>query len=464
MLHGVLDDTHIHYVTVDLSGKSAWSSYPVETSTIDHAGDLIDIGIAHRRSQLWIHPGSKLSTRIGASEDTFVTDAQEDYNLFPGELAPFMAGWKREGTREERERVEIVLPEFEESFRPLLNLAPKDLFTALLYMEISTGTPVKYTSGRTGIELLATLNDTHQRKPFISPCESDLTPFYVNQASELSWSRALKPDEESMLYLHEFDRRSHFLSACSGLLVGGKQLTYQVKPAFYKRVPGLYHVSLSGTSPFNGEALPHPFKGLNDTWVGTPLVQAAIECGYQVEILEGYVFEDYHTTFTPWYERLRDAKQALIEDTTRFKYDLPRKAALESVKLEYTRAIGLMGRERQKNEKSHWYDRPDWRRMIIDEANHRMLLTLMGLGEAVTSHFIGMWVDNLWFVSNNPNPYESVPGLPIASNIGKYKYEGTYPLQEVKHLITNQPHTLVTGLAQYDKEREASRYALSESV
>lgn len=459
-MHGVLDDTHVYYVHTDLSGKATWSGYSVDSSKLVHAGDLVDLAVKHRRNQLWIQPGSSLSHWIGEETgDPFVTDALEEYNLFPGELAPFIRGWKREGTREEREAVDIVLPEYEESFSPLLKLAPKELFTALLYAELATGTPVKYTAGRTGIELLYQLNDTHQRKPFISPCESDLAPFYEHRASELSWSRPLIRNEEDMLYLHSFDRNAMFLSACSGLSVGGKRCTYQVKPAFNKRVPGLYHIKLSGESRFNHKDLPHPLKGKTDTWVSTPLVQAAMECGYQVEIIEGYLFEDYHTTLTPWYERLREARKALIEDLDRYKREVPRQAALSLVKSYYTRAIGLLGRERKAGEKAQWYDRPDIRNMIVDEATHRMMLTLINLDLRESLSLVGMYVDGLYFVSNNPNPYETVPGLAIGTSLGKYKYEGTYPLQEVKHFLTDQPYTLVTGLAQYEREREVTRYA-----
>jgi hypothetical protein len=221
-----------------------------------------------------------------------------------------------------------------------------------------------------------------------------------------------------MKYLHYYDRNALSLSACSSLPVGAGEYIYEQKPLFNKRVPGLYHIRLYGTSKFDGVNLPHPTKGATDTWVSTPLVQAAKECGYEVEVLEAYIFPEYHATFTPWYKMLRDARASLTRGLARYRNEDARKAALDSVKMMYKKATGLLGEEPQEGEKTHWYNRPDWRSMIYDEANHHMFLTLLKL-ESDATHLVGVFVDSLFLVSDNPNPLEAFPALPIGYQVGK---------------------------------------------
>jgi hypothetical protein len=185
--HAILDDTHLTYLHVG-GGSTTWVTVPVDTRKFAHMGDLIDLTVQHACRQLWVLPGSQLSASFKTRDDSFVTNALEMHDVFPTKLAPFHKGWKKTGTHEERRAIEIAFLEYMDKgqFPMGVLTTPQDLYTALAYLEGTIGVPVKYSAERMGIEFLRTLNDTPERKPFIRPCKSDLTPFYEHEAGDIT--------------------------------------------------------------------------------------------------------------------------------------------------------------------------------------------------------------------------------------------------------------------------------------
>jgi len=447
--HGIVTDTSIDYLK-----NGGFSSVSVDTSRLVNAGDFIDLALAHKLTQLWVMPGTELSNRLGDAGDTFVTDALPAYDLFPQELSPYLHGWK---TIAHGDAVDLCLPEYIEQFRPLLGAkTSRDLYTTLYYIQHALGTPLKWTAGRTGVEIVKATNKTPERISFIRPCKSDLTPFYEHAASDLTWSRPLGAGEDAMGYMQVIDRNAMYLAPMSGLLVGAGECVHVNRPAFNKKRPGLWHITLSGLSQFNGVDLPHPTNGEPDSWQDTPMVQCCLECGYQVEVIEAYVFSEAHTTFTPFYERFRDARQALMMDTSSYKNDLARTIALDQVKRIYTRFTGLLGYHPADGEAQRWYYRPDWRNAVVSEAKHRMFLTIKSFCES-NPHLVAVYVDGLYLVSRSEDV--NLTGIELSQQLGKYKRDATYPLDDVKHLLTDQPYTLVAGLADLERLWEAKSNA-----
>ncbi len=444
--HGIITDTSLDYLK-----QGVWTSHPIDTSTLVTAGDYFDLAIDHNLTQLWVLPGTQLSSRFSDADDSFVTSVLDRYNLHPHELAPFIHGWKRDF---KGEAVDIVLPEYIDQFSPLLAAkTSRDLYAALFYLHHVLGTSLKWTSGRTGVAILQT-SSTARRADFIRPCMCDLTPFYDHAVIDLSWSRPLSPGEAASSYLHVVDRNNMYLAAMAGVRVGAGEYSHVDRPTFNKQQPGVWHIRLSGVSPFNGVDLPHPTDNQIDSWQDTAMVICAMECGYQVELLEAYVFTEAHTTFRPFYDQLRDAIYSLQSDTTRYKNELARAIALKQCKLIYTRFTGLLGHKPGENETRHWYNRPEWRNAIVGEAKRRMFVTLKRLLDQGVQP-IAVYVDGLYLISNEPDIAASIsPAIELSQQLGKYKLDDMFLLSDVAHLVTDKPYTLVAGLAEYVRSRE----------
>src|SRR5712691_5282410 len=467
LTHGIVTDTHVAYFAI-VQGCLQWLQQPIDAAALTSIGAYVDVANKHQLAQLWVLPGTGISEAFSGYDDNFVTSSLQQYRVFPRELDSYLVA--RHVNRPGKE-VTLVVPAYIRGLPQSVTHMPdaKALYAYVTYLQALLGVSFTRDAKGTGIELLYTVNNTPERKGitactgYLRPVEADLTPFYSHKQRDITWSRALLPEETHLQYLHAIDRNTMYLAATSGLHVGrGNYLHAVVSPgqvtskltavhsiSFDKKQPGLWLVSLAGTTPFDTGLLPPLFA--SGTWQDTAMVQAAIESGYQVTVHESYYFPEVHTMFNPWYIVLRDAINALVTDSTRFKNDTARTAALETVKMLYKQAIGLMGRTPEADEKLKWYNRPDAYNAVIAESKRRMFVTIREL-LAANIHIVGVNLDEILFVSNQPLDQVLPDKVVISDQIGKYKHKATYPLADVAHMLTSNPHTFIQGLARYRKE------------
>jgi hypothetical protein len=448
LTHCILDDDNL--VFLDTTGKPTWVYIPVDTDAINNAGDLIDLCFKHDKVQLWVLPGTRLSNRLSSLDDSFVTSVLETHDIFPKELAPFLQGWRR-GTHGDPQQ--IVFTEYMDSLRLSHIKESKDLYATLTYIKATTGVNITWTSGNSCMSLLKQLNSKGERKGYLDYPTVDLAMWYEKPAKELSWSRPLTPEELDMLYLHSFDVNAAFLARMKDVHVGRGDYVHKAYPTFDRKQPGKWHITISGTSPFNGVDLPHPTGGVTEGWFSTGVVQSCKLVGYQVDIQEAYLWPNHHTTLKPLYERLRDARDVLSNDTARFKNEVARLAALETVKRFYSRGTGLMGYPPKKGQKVQWYHRPDIRDAVVEANNNYVIWFIQQLYNAGCVP-VGVSVDDIFFLSNNPNPLQVVPGMRISNEVGDFRHKYTYPLKDVAHHITSNTGVLMRELANYRKEKD----------
>lgn len=454
--HGIVSESGIYFVAVN-RGCLDFVSYPVPA--IQHIGDLIELGLKYSLTQLWILPGSILSHQIAALDQAFIDQALPGYEIGPNKdnptLSTFMYGYPRNDHYHKAETVYIALPEYDTTWSTLHNgivrgfttlTTPKNFHACLSYLQALLGLPVFYAPSGYAIKLLeANTSD----KNLLRKSTSDLTIFDATLASDIFWLKELTPDELAKSHLIVIDRNGMYLSGFSEVKLGIGDYTYLVKPEFSNKFAGLWHIKLTGTSPFNGVSFPHPTNQQTDTWVYTYTVEAAIRCGYQVEIIEAYIFTESSNLLRPLYEKLREARTALQTDTQRFRNDQARRVALHGLKRVYTSLYGDFKHIPEYGDKWIWKHRPDWYNQVIDFATFRMFLAL----QSKPKNLVGIYSDALYFVSNTPNYQEALPGFTISDQLGKYKLKdtGVYPMNEVRHLLTGDITTLTNGLADIER-------------
>lgn len=208
---------------------------------------------------------------------------------------------------------------------------------------------------------------------------------------------------------------------------------------FDKRLPGAWHVDLSGIkldprlpSPFT----PHGGRPTGPAWYATPTVAYAQELGADVRPLEAWLRPESGPYLDPWYERLRDAylatmadlgvtkdltEEQFLEAMERHKQADPALAAvLSAIKATVKGGIGKL-RERPQGarhragerwpalERPTW--RPDIRAAVIAAARvnmHRKMARMAAAG-----HYpLAVLSDCVVYPSPGPSPLDLLPRDP----------------------------------------------------
>ncbi|MEN0070585.1 MAG: hypothetical protein AAGC63_06205, partial [Propionicimonas sp.] len=182
------------------------------------------------------------------------------------------------------------------------------------------------------------------------------------------WSRQPVDDAEAALpYVHAYDRGGAHLAGVAGLeLPVGDPTHYASGTDFDHRLPGYWLVTI----PESGDwRYPHPLykpRYRDFDWVTTPALAFAAERGFDLEVVEAYVWHDHARVLDPWYKRLAAARTATDDQSD------PDLAAVRTmIKETYTRSIGMMGsREHAKGTSTF---QPERRHHIVAKARATLL-------------------------------------------------------------------------------------------
>ena len=453
LTHGIVTDTHVLYYSPTDTGMR-FVQQPIDTAVLTSIGSYIDIANQYQLSQLWILPGTNVSATFATYDDTFVTSSLDAYRVFPTELASYMEGRhkNRPGTE-----VSLLTPAYIDGLPGSVTHMgdAKSLYAYVTYLQTVLGITFVRDAKGTGIELLRSVNTRGQRSDFLRGPTSDMTPFYEHKSIDLQWSRALTDDEKRLQHVHVIDRNYMYLAGTSGLHVGAGDYQYQRSNGsrdiqFNKKQPGIWHVTVVGTPDTSTLQVPYVLPRHTDMWLDTALVQVAIDAGYWLRINEAYTFPDSHMVFNPWYTVLRDALTALTTDAM-YKNETARTAAIDTIKMLYRQTIGLIGRQPETGENHKWYSRPDAFNAVVAESKKRMHITIQQLHNA-NVRIVGCYVDALYVVSDKELDQLLPDQVVISQQIGKYKHAGTYPVRDVADMFTDNPQTMVKGLAHYKRE------------
>jgi Helix-turn-helix len=134
------------------------------------------------------------------------------------------------------------------------------------------------------------------------------------------WTRpldALQDAEMLLPWAVGLDINTAFLAAAARLTVGLGAPVHVDRPVFDKKIPGSWLVDLSSIEL--DPRLPSPFtpSGKRPTapaWYATPTVAYAVELGYEVHPIEGWVRPETGAYLDPWHDRLADAYVTTMAD------------------------------------------------------------------------------------------------------------------------------------------------------
>ncbi len=410
---GVLDVDGLHVPDTPL--------VPIR-GAIRHVGDLYNGARRHRLTQLWltdawVRAAGLPDVLTGAGQfrevrHAFVSDGLDDLHAFPTALTPWL-DLRKKG--EAGSSVSIAFPLYDEHAIWGVDTEGATLLTALLAYARAMGTPYYRSPGRTGADLMQELG---KRGAGAGREFAERWPepaLQVDTESELSWLRTLSPAEREKAYLHSYDKNAQWLSAAGVVELGLSGIEEWRDAAgtlpFDKKLPGYWLARIAG-SP--------------ERWACTPTVAWALERGQAVAITEAYVWTKHSRALETWYERLRGARTALYADTT------PAGAlALRALKYTYSLTISGFSSAWQRERRNPLY-RPDWRHLVIAQANANLSRALHKMDAAGYTP-VAVHKDAVYLLSDEPDPVKACPpSVTLGTGLGHCKVQdAAVPLGEV---------------------------------
>jgi hypothetical protein len=313
---------------------------------------------------------------------------------------------------------------------------PEDLFEGLERFRRVVGHPWRSSVGRTGEALMRFCHP-----PERGGVQLGVAPTLPAPGNDRSlepaflWHRPLTDAEQAAGHMHLFDLNGQYLAAWQSVelglgepehLAGPVDVAGWVKqrPSGRRLVapPGLWRLKELPAEPLD-PAVPNPWSNGRGqaTWVTTPTLARVFEVDEDlVDVAEAWCWPDQTRYLRPVGERLRDARMALIDDTSPSA-----QLALAAVKDLYRRGTGRLAME-DRSRTSGW-PRPDWRLAII-------ALARVNLHRTITSKLaaapFAVLVDGLCFASDvsDPTVFADKIGLPVGPRLGQFSYEGTIAL------------------------------------
>lgn len=418
--------------------KGKWCQVPINTEQFQQADELVDIAKQYSKQYIWLLPTTTLYQKLVLDPLIFKPDFKShwfisglgeewklDHATKPGDFIYQLAlKYLWDG---DRQFTYINLPGrmIDWYFGDITEAS--SLYGAITYLEQLLEVELKTKPNTLGIKLIERLNSTNStRISYIKELKSDLNKWHEHKPFDLAWVRPLEAKEKKCKYIYVYDKNQQYLSA-SNIFLGVGEPKEILSPDFDKNLVGLWKISLSGKSLWDGNKLPHPLGNsrdpyLSNGWFATPLVELAISLGYQVNIEAAEVFPEKAKVLDPFYKLLTKALTELkTNPDNKFKNEVARQTAILGVKSVFRSTIGLF--DANIYSKRKWSFRPDWRWMIIATARARMFYNIEKLLKE-NYHPLAARTDAIYFASNKD--------IPLGD---KYKLEAKYPLKEVGELF-----------------------------
>ncbi|MGW5779830.1 telomere-associated protein Tap [Streptomyces sp. NPDC003863] len=290
------------------------------------------------------------------------------------------------------------------------------------------------------------------------------------------WARPLTDEECLRSHLVGIDVNMAFAAAANGAVVGlVTPPVHAVNPVFDPKVPGSWLVDLSHVdldrvmvgkkwTDLRGDLLPSPFTQYGESpegpaWYATPTVAYAVELGYAVQPLEGWLRPDSGRYLDAWYKKLRDAYMETMADLGVPDGMSPAEfltamdgckqrdpdAAIVLDAIKGTVKFGL-GKLQQKASGGGWMPgqpwpalsrptwRPDIRATVISRARIGMHRKMVALAAATNQYPVSVLSDCAVYAADGPSPLDvlpytdgkTIPGsFRIGISPGMVKHEGT---------------------------------------
>lgn len=288
---------------------------------------------------------------------------------------------------------------------------------------------------------------------------------------DLTWSRRGSDDELAKnRFVHVFDAGGAYLSAAGIELGIGEPTHYPDGAPFDPRTPGMHLVHLpyeqleEGSDgryrlTANDPRHPNPLDPAGKVrflaadsdpdrqaiWVAAPALEIATELWGEFEILESHVWQAHGRIFYPWYEQMKDAREALDAD------DGDGQAARALLKNVYKLTFGMLESARWRAGKPGYA--PHRRHHIVAKVRANLVRKIVKIGTESETWPVRVSTDAVAYLSDEPDPTAAWPGDPerdLGRGLGKFDHEASGLLVDQTRYLTGQGTNQLTPAKQWD--------------
>jgi len=222
---------------------------------------------------------------------------------------------------------------------------------------------------------------------------------------DLTWMRPLTLVEQRERYLHKYTHLSLLLEAAMNVRLGIGEPQYSANGRAYDGTrPGFWRVNAERLgSVFDGAKLPSCLDG---EWMSTSQLQCCRDIGYQVQVREGYSWQESQMLLKEWGTTLWRAGERLYTQLQLFRHAQARTNAAHTITQIADLGLVILSQEQV----SGGWNRPDWWSSLVGGSRARLFAHLVRLVRKGIMPVL-LVGNSLWVVSNDPNPLTAVPEL-----------------------------------------------------
>jgi len=441
---GVLTDTELILVDV-AQGKRVLRSilFPLDARELD---GLLEYLWQSGLTSVWVLPATKLSRMatlvwLEQVSQRWVMIVHSDPSEPTRPICVLF--WPKGSDQRGARRLTLAFPEYAGWNWELADA--RSLLATVTYLDQVLARPMLDSSDLIAHQLLTDLTRDYPIASLrSSPVDlhsllsSDGTPIPLREsACDLVWMRPLTREEQHQRYLHKYTHLSHYLEAGLTGQLGTGTPQYSSSGRAYDGIrPGVWRISAERAgSLFDGQRLPSCLDG---EWMSTPQVKCCQDTGYQIQVREGYYWQEAHTLLKQWATSLWQAGERLHTHPQLYRHAQARTNASRTITRLAQQGVTILAEEQTAG----GWARPDWWAQIVGRSRATLFAHLVSLVRKGTMPVL-IDRDAFWTSSTDPTPLTDVPGLFTASKCKGYTagYEAPLPLsQEVKATFRTAEH------------------------
>jgi hypothetical protein len=403
---------------VILKDKNKLEKYEHDINIYTSIIDLVEECLKYNIFNVWVSPYTDISGKFVTS----FLNCTDNYGVKgkkvteDNEYVKFVRAFKRDGTND----ILITVPEYEVlwKFTDYEDISPNDLAIMLVVLRDKLEMDLYNSPTKIGISLLEYLTTNSN---FFWLRSSDTNLNNIPTATSLVWRYKGKVSPKK--YLHVYDKNGAFLSSYQSALMGSGNAIHYDDMQFDENKVGVWKVTISGSSMYNGIDLPLPYNEYaTNGYYWTPELKIAKMLGYDITVHECYIWNESHYIFRLWAKLLWDSREELKEkwlQTGIFGYKL----AYDMIKSIYTETGGRLAHRDNNYSSKDVYQRIDWFSLVVSDTRLKVLNQidkLLKLGYKP----IMVETDAIYYLSDEKDYKKAIPTLTDREkNLGGYKHK-----------------------------------------
>ncbi|MBF6215813.1 hypothetical protein IU487_32970 [Nocardia puris] len=278
--------------------------------------------------------------------------------------------------------------------------------------------PWKISGPTTGLDLVKearpkTYGPAEWREKIWARTGFELPPGIGVIARDFAWSRKPTPEEASRTYVHAYDRGGSYVAGLAGLElpIGEPEHKNEGEWQFDPRVPAFILTQIPPTATWELPYVLSPAgRDFGDTpqWVPGPQFERALALGYDLPILEAWIWPSHARLLREWANRFSTAARVLDTDN-------PDDQAVRSqVKVARVRGYGMLASQHLADAEGPWAPyRPEVWFLGVSKAAANITHFLTGMYDETGAAILAIDKDTIVLASDDPNPVTAWPMGPV---------------------------------------------------